>query len=558
MVWLLCLLTIGAGQSLALESVLFVDGDQVRLRSAPSLERSETVASLSRGEELRVKGQEGQWRKVWVPRLRQTGWVARWLCGEVPPPGIRREVCYVSADQLTIRTGPGQSYDQKGTLAKGTTVDVIAYADQWRKIRVPQNGEWGWVAGWLLTGGSGSGGTEGSAAGGKPGYFGQARYISADGVNLRSNPSTGQEPLSVLNKGQRVYLMQLQEKWAKVRVHGGSIGWCSREFLTDGAKGQSDAKGDDSSWGDARWVGVGELYLRPGPDGDNRPMATLLKGQRVYLMYLQEDWAQVHVHNGDIGWVYRDYLKEQAVEGAGGIVAYTDDNSDATQYSAQLADAVSNLHDDQAVVTKPGCNLRSGPGTMFAQVGVVGTNDILTVHGQASGWLKVSTAQGTQAWILAAFCDTQGEPKALPASQVPQPPSVSVAAGAGDPQGIGKRIAELCLSQVGKPYVWGAESPSVGFDCSGLVYWSHGQVGISMMRTTWDMWDDPHGKAVPTESLQAGDVVCFANTYRKGVSHVGIYIGDGMFVHAPGRGQSLRTEKLSNRSRSFCGGRRFY
>ncbi len=561
--WLLCLLVVAAGQALALESVLFVDGDQVRLRSAPGLEGSQVIGSLNRGEELRVKSQDGQWRKVWVPRLRQTGWVAHWMLAEVPPPGFRREVAYANADQLVIRTGPGQSYGQKGVLAKGTTVDVIAYADQWRKIRVPQNGEWGWVAGWLLTGGSGSGGREGASSGDKPGYFGQSRWITASDVNLRSNPSTGQEPLATLRKGTRVYLMQLGEKWAKVRVHGGPVGWCSREFLSDnppaGVTATVAAQGDDSSWGDARWVGVGELYLRPGPDSDNRPMATLLRGQKVYLMYLQEDWAQVHVHNGDIGWVFRDYLKENPIADAiGGVVDYTEDASDASQYDAQLSSLAASLGDHQAVVTKPGCNLRSGPGTMFAQVGVVGTRDVLTVHGQASGWLKVSTAQGTKAWILAAFCETQSDPKTLPASEVPQPPSVAVTAGAGDPQGIGKRIAELCLGQVGKPYIWGAESPSSGFDCSGLVYWSHGQMGISMMRTTYDMWDDPRGKAVSGENLQPGDVVCFANTYRRGVSHVGVYIGDGMFVHAPGRGQAVRTERLSNRSRSFCGARRFY
>jgi cell wall-associated NlpC family hydrolase len=83
-------------------------------------------------------------------------------------------------------------------------------------------------------------------------------------------------------------------------------------------------------------------------------------------------------------------------------------------------------------------------------------------------------------------------------------------------------------------------------------------VGLKMMRTTWDQWDDPRGKAVPTESLQPGDVVCFANTYRRGVSHVGVYIGNGQFVHAPGRGQSVRVDNLSSRSRSYCGARRFY
>jgi cell wall-associated NlpC family hydrolase len=141
---------------------------------------------------------------------------------------------------------------------------------------------------------------------------------------------------------------------------------------------------------------------------------------------------------------------------------------------------------------------------------------------------------------------------------VPAAPSVAVSAGRGDPQGIGKHIAELALSQVGKPYVWSAEDPRVGFDCSGLAYWAHGQVGIGLMRVTDDIWVDPKGKAVAQEDLQPGDVVCFANTYRRGVSHVGIYIGDGKFVHAPGHGQTVRVDRLADRGRSYCGARRFY
>ncbi len=79
-----------------------------------------------------------------------------------------------------------------------------------------------------------------------------------------------------------------------------------------------------------------------------------------------------------------------------------------------------------------------------------------------------------------------------------------------------------------------------------------------MMRTTWDIWADGRGKAVPPEQLQPGDVVCFFGTYRPGCSHVGIYIGDGKYVHAPGTGKTVRVDSLSARSRSFGGSRRFY
>ena len=117
-----------------------------------------------------------------MPRTRQVGWVAHWLLAEVPPEGVRREVAYVNADTLNIRKGPGERHPRCGTLKRGTQVDVIAYDDQWRKIRVPSNGEFGWVAGWHLK--SGSSGSDST-----PSYYGQHRWVGADRLNS-DHPST--------------------------------------------------------------------------------------------------------------------------------------------------------------------------------------------------------------------------------------------------------------------------------------------------------------------------------------------------------------------------------
>jgi len=533
----------------AAETALFVDATGANLRDGPGQDNTKVIGALQRGDEVRVKDQNGQWRRVWVAQTKQVGWVAHWLLSEVPPEGFRREVAYVASDGVSIRTGPGENHDRKGVLNKGVQVDVIAYAEQWRKVRVPSNGEWGYVAGWLLKTGSDSG----SSSDSRPSYYGESRTIGGDGVNLRSNPTTGGEPLSVLSRGTIVYLMQLQEKWAKVQVHEGPVGWVSRDYLKPGGPVQ----GSKREWGKPRYVGVDQLYLRPGPTADNRPMALLTKGKTVYLMFLQEDWAQVHVYGGDIGWVFRDYLRETEIADVPGQVLPVGDD-EGGEYNPGLEEKVAKLRDDQGVVRSSGSNIRSGPGTNYVVVAVVTKDDVLTVHGEASGWLKVTHSSGQTGWIANWLCETKTDPPDLPASQVPAAPSVAVSAGRGDPQGMGKRIAELALAQVGKPYVWSAEDPRVGFDCSGLAYWAHGQVGIGLMRVTDDIWADPRGRAVAQEDLQPGDVVCFANTYRRGVSHVGVYVGEGKFVHAPGHGQTVRVDRLADRGRSYCGARRFY
>jgi peptidoglycan hydrolase-like protein with peptidoglycan-binding domain len=82
---------------------------------------------------------------------------------------------------------------------------------------------------------------------------------------------------------------------------------------------------------------------------------------------------------------------------------------------------------------------------------------------------------------------------------------------------------------VGSRYAWGGSSPVTGFDCSGLVRYVYGQVGINLAHSSYAQWDA--GTPVPAGALQPGDLVFF-DTWGGGPSHVGIYIGDNTFVHA--------------------------
>ena len=83
---------------------------------------------------------------------------------------------------------------------------------------------------------------------------------------------------------------------------------------------------------------------------------------------------------------------------------------------------------------------------------------------------------------------------------------------------------------MGTPYVYGGASPS-GFDCSGFVYYVLKSLGYSPYRTPADQYR--HGTFVAKSNLQPGDIVFFANTYGSGISHVGIYAGNGQFIHSP-------------------------
>ena len=100
--------------------------------------------------------------------------------------------------------------------------------------------------------------------------------------------------------------------------------------------------------------------------------------------------------------------------------------------------------------------------------------------------------------------------------------------------------AVYAQDMVGKPYLYGGNSPS-GFDCSGLVHYSFTRAGISIPRTTRTQL--AAGQEVDGESLRVGDLVFFDQEGLK-FSHVGIYIGNRRFVHAPSSGKRVRIDSL--------------
>ncbi len=109
----------------------------------------------------------------------------------------------------------------------------------------------------------------------------------------------------------------------------------------------------------------------------------------------------------------------------------------------------------------------------------------------------------------------------------------------GAPAGqSGTRVVELARLYLGMPYVWGGASPETSFDCSGLVQWVYGQVGVSLPRTAQQQFDAT--TRVATRDLRPGDPVFFRNTYPspgEEITHVGIYVGDGLMINAPSEGK---------------------
>ena len=119
-----------------------------------------------------------------------------------------------------------------------------------------------------------------------------------------------------------------------------------------------------------------------------------------------------------------------------------------------------------------------------------------------------------------------------------------------------EELVRSARSFLGVPYLWGGASPETGFDCSGLTMTVYQLSGLDLPRTSREQYTA--GNPVELSSLEKGDLVFFAPGGDK-ISHVGIYTGNGQFIHAPERGKRIRTDFLSNGyfSRMYIGARSY-
>ena len=218
------------------------------------------------------------------------------------------------------------------------------------------------------------------------------------------------------------------------------------------------------------------LNLRSEANTDSSVLTVLSYGTQVDVLSTSADgtWHQI-TYDGLTGYVSGDYLQvtERKLYGQ--------------------------------VVEGP-LNVRSGPSTENAVVSSLSTGTVVELLETLDGWYQIEEGYISSEYV----------------TQVDS----SVVASSGQ----GSQMAQFALQYVGYPYVYGGSSPS-GFDCSGFVTYITKQFGYSVNRTASAQMDN--GTAVDRSQLQAGDLVFFnSGNSSKRATHVGIYVGNGQFVHA--------------------------
>ena len=279
------------------------------------------------------------------------------------------------------------------------------------------------------------------------------------------------------------------------------------------------------------------LRLRSKASTSSKVLDTAAKDEVVVVLNKTGKWYKV-IYNLQEGYMHSDYLEVVKKE---------------------------NVELGYGKVNGTSVNVRKGAGTSYASVGQANTGDKAYIVGINNGWYKVLLNEKL-CYIRSDFLDlteipyenkdSKNDPvffKGGKSTGVAVSAKTLQAAEKGETikpdkeevveVSLGDQIVAKAKTCLGIPYVWGGQTRK-GFDCSGLVYYILKDLGYSAGRSTSEQYK--MGSSVSKSKLQPGDLVFFAGTYKSGISHVGIYIGDGKFIHAPSTGDVVKISELSN------------
>ena len=279
------------------------------------------------------------------------------------------------------------------------------------------------------------------------------------------------------------------------------------------------------------YVTASSLRLRASPSTSGKTLAYASKNEVVVLLSKSGSWYKV-LYNLQEGYMHQDYLDVSTVK---------------------------NVELGYGNVNYSKVNMRTGPGTSYQAIGKSSQGDLAYIIGINKQWYKVIWGDEI-CYIRSDYLTLKEAPYENRASaksplffrrgaSTGTPVSVSALKNsnnyiAGNTSSKADKIVATAKKYICVPYVWGGESPS-GFDCSGFVQYVFKVHGISLNRTTETQYK--HGSYVSKSNLKPGDLVFFQNTYRAGISHVGIYVGNGQFIHA----SSSKGVTISNLSSSY-------
>lgn len=410
---------------------------------------------------------------------------------------------------LRLRSGASTSAQAIATLASGTKAEVLEALDGW--YRVETNGKTGYAS------------SE---------YLSVTGTVSASSLNVRSTPSTSGSKVTTLSSGAQVTLLESLDGWYRVEVNG-KTGYVSGQYISLAAAKAADVSTPTVSTPPAAeqprttgTVSASSLNVRSGPGSSCEKIGTLSSGKQVDILDTKDGWHRIDF-NGKPGYVSSQYV----------ILTTTQQPAADTQPASQPEVEPESQPEQSGqdtttygMVSTSSLNVRSGPGTSHSKVKTLSGGAQVEILEKLDGWYHIDGGYVSADYIL--ILD-------------------------GSMTQLQSQIVAYAHTFLGLPYVYGGNGPN-SFDCSGLTKYVYKHFGYNINRTATQQLKN--GITVSKENLQPGDLVFF-NSEGTGVNratHVGIYIGNGEFLHASNKRLGVTITSLSDpyRLRTYTTARR--
>lgn len=253
-------------------------------------------------------------------------------------------------------------------------------------------------------------------------------------------------------------------------------------------------------------VNTDALRLRQSASTDSTILATVSEGEKVIVLEdAGNNWYKVDYKSVE-GYMSGEYLTVAA-------------KGDAAIGYGQVSTDGATL------------NVRSGPATTYSKVTTLPAGTIFQIVGVDGSWYKISY-NGQTGYVSSEYVETVKETTSRGAATTTTATS-----------SVGAQIVAYAKQFLGTPYVYGGNGPN-SFDCSGFTKYVYAHFGVTLNRTATDQL--ANGTSVSKSQLQPGDLVFFRANTTKPVSHVGIYIGGGQFIHASTNTYAVQIDNLDS------------
>ena len=299
-----------------------------------------------------------------------------------------------------------------------------------------------------------------------------------------------------------------------------------------------------------------ETYAYLLPNFTSVKLVKLEKDKTIKLNTTMANWAKIEV-DGKEAWIPKIFLMKEvdATQPEQTTTDTTTEEPVAEQPEATTtpatATATENLNKSAYISSNASAHLRSGPSTTSESLGKLPKNTKITIISEENGWYKVSY-NGKEGYISSALV-TEGEPPATTST------SSASSRGQEEPRTVATvnsdNVVQVAQGYLGNKYVSGGTTPA-GFDCSGFTQYVYAQCGKSISRTSYTQANE--GTAVSKSDLQPGDLLLFHYNGSSSIGHVGIYVGNGQFIHAANakRGVVYDTINSGYYATNYAGARR--